>query len=66
MATAPLEGFLLGAVSGASALTLAGVLAPLLLGSATIALARVQTLAGMLLNFLFVRAIRCLQHGGER
>src|SRR5580658_227414 len=31
----PLEGFLFGAVSGASALTLAGVLAPLLLGSAT-------------------------------
>src|SRR5271169_1400950 len=70
LATAPREGLLLGwrlgAVGGAGALSLAGVLAPLFLRSAAIALARVQSLASVLFDILFVRAVSCLQHGGKR
>src|SRR5271154_550055 len=71
LAAAPWEGLLLGwrglgAVGGAGALSLAGVLAKLLLGSAAIALARVQSLASVLFDILFICAIGCLQHGGKR
>src|ERR1700684_249910 len=69
-ATAPWGGLLLGwrlgAVGGAGALSLAGVLAKLLLGSAAIALARVQSLASVLFDILLICAIGCLQHGGRR
>src|ERR1700733_6948339 len=66
----PCEGLLLawrfGAVGGAGAQTLAGVLAELLLRSAAVALARVQSLASVLFDILFVRAVSCQQHGGRR
>src|SRR5258708_28872997 len=66
LATAPREGLLLGwrlgAVGGAGALSLAGVLAKLLLGSAAIALPLVQSLATFLFNLLFFRAFRPSHH----
>ena len=53
-------------VAAAGALTLAGILAPLLLGSAAVAFAGVEALAGMFFNLGFgVRAVR-LQSGGAR